>query len=179
MSDGQEVETVTYGMTKFLSDCVKKYRECSGFEGDFPKVPTPNLVENTREYKARPPNMETKDGVCFCSWCKTPVFKDEEQSDAIGSVYSSDVKLHSEYSNFPHADVTCVLGSARGTNPGAGESAEPQGKLAKRAAGVLMKILYACVPCGAGPFLCLFLFCAYGKRLCLHLDSQKVGPKKT
>ena len=67
MSDGHEVRTVTYDMTKFLSDCVSKYRECSGFEGDFPKVPTPNLVENTREHKARAPNIETKDGVCFCS----------------------------------------------------------------------------------------------------------------
>ena len=49
-------------MTKFLSDCVNKYRECSGFEGDFPKVPTPNLVENTREHKARNPNFEIKEG---------------------------------------------------------------------------------------------------------------------
>ena len=35
MSDGHEVRTVTYDMTKFLSDCVSKYRECSGYEGDF------------------------------------------------------------------------------------------------------------------------------------------------
>ena len=49
-------------MTKFLSDCVNKYRECSGFEGDFPKVPTPNLVEITREHKARNPNFEIKEG---------------------------------------------------------------------------------------------------------------------
>ena len=61
MSDGHEVRTVTYDMTKFLSDCVSKYRECSGFEGDFPKVPTPNLVENTREHKARSPNFENEE----------------------------------------------------------------------------------------------------------------------
>ena len=60
MSDGHEVRTVTYDMTKFLSDCVSKYHECSGFEGDFPKVPTPNLIENTREHKARVPKTETK-----------------------------------------------------------------------------------------------------------------------
>ena len=143
MSDGHEVRTVTYDMTKFLSDCVNKYRECSGYEGDFPKVPTPNLVENTREHKARSPNIENKDGVCFCSWCKAPCFKDDEQMDAVGSMYVSDVKQHSEASNFPNADVTSLLGHSRGSKPEVGESAEPQGKLAKHAAGVLMKILYA------------------------------------
>ena len=48
---------VAYDMTKFLCECVKKYRECSGVEGDFPKVPTPNLIENIREHKARTPNL--------------------------------------------------------------------------------------------------------------------------
>ena len=75
MSDGHEVRTVTYDMTKFLSDCFSKYRECSGYEGDFPKVPTPNLVENTREHKARSPNFENKNGVCFCSWRKARVLR--------------------------------------------------------------------------------------------------------
>ena len=37
----------------------------------------------------------------------------------------------------------CLLGNSRGSKPEVGESAEPQGKLAKHAAGVLMKILYA------------------------------------
>ena len=143
MSDGHEVRTVTYDMTKFLSDCVSKYRDCAGYEGDFPKVPTPNLVENTREHKARSPNLETKDGVCFCSWCKAPCFKDDEQVDAVGSMYVSDVKQHSETSNFPDADATSLLGHSRGSKPEVGESAVPQGKLAKHAAGVLMKILYA------------------------------------
>ena len=143
MSDGHEVRTVTYDMTKFLSDCVSKYRDCAGYEGDFPKVPTPNLVENTREHKARSPNLKTKDGVCFCSWCKAPCFKDDEQVDAVGSLYVSDVKQHSETSNFPDADVTSLLGHSRGSKPEVGESAAPQGKLAKHAAGVLMKILYA------------------------------------
>ena len=143
MSDGQEVRTVTYDMTKFLSDCVSKYRERSGFEGDFPKVPTPNLIENTREHKARVPNTEIKDGVCFCSWCKAPCFKDDEQMDAIGSMYVSDLKQRSESSNFPNADVTSLLGNSRESKPEVGESAEPEGKLAKRADGVLTKILYA------------------------------------
>ena len=143
MSDGHEVRTVTYDMTKFLRDCVSKYRECSVYEGDFPKVPTPHLVENTREHKARSPNFENKDGVCFGSWRKAPCFKDDEQMDAVGSMYVSDVKQHSEASNFPNADVTSLLGNSRGAKPEVGESAEPQGKLAKHAAGVLMKILYA------------------------------------
>ena len=53
------------------------------------------------------------------------------------------MKQHSVESNFSNADATCLLGSARGQDPEAGESVEPQGKLAKHAAGVLMKILYA------------------------------------
>ena len=112
MHDVHEVKTVTYDMTKFLSDCVNKYRECSGFESDFPKVPTPNLAENAREHKARNPNIEVKEGTCFCSCCKAPCFKDDEQTDAVGSVYAS---------NFPNADVTCLQGSARGSNLETGE----------------------------------------------------------
>ena len=69
-------------------------------------------------------------------------FKDDEQVDAVGSMYVSDVKQHSEASNFPDADVTSLLGHSRGSKPEVGESAVPQGKLAKHAAGVLMKILY-------------------------------------
>ena len=63
--------------------------------------------------------------------------------DAVGSMYVSDVKQHSEASNFPNADVTSLLGHSRGSKPEVGESAEPQGKLARHAAGVLMKLLYA------------------------------------
>ena len=54
MSDGQEImiRAVTYDndITKFLSDCVNKYRECSGFEGDFSKLHTPNLLEKSTQY---------------------------------------------------------------------------------------------------------------------------------
>ena len=38
--------------------------------------------------------------------------------DAIGSMYVSDVKQHSESSNFPNADVTSLLGTSRGSKPG-------------------------------------------------------------
>ena len=62
---------------------------------------------------------------------------------AVGSVHSPDVKQHSEDSNFPGADVACLLHSTRGTNLKAKEPAEPPRKLGKNAAGALMKILSA------------------------------------
>ena len=67
MNDGHEVRTIFYDMIKFLSDYINKYGECSGYEANFPKVPVPNLVENTREHKARYPKIEIKEDICFCS----------------------------------------------------------------------------------------------------------------
>ena len=143
LSDGHEVRTVTYDMTKLRSDCVNKYRECSGFETGFPKVPTPNLVENTCEYNARAPNSPIlkKMAYAFVPGARPRVLR--TTNNATGTIYVLDVKQHSEDSNFPNAAVTCLLGSARGMNPKAGESDEPRGKLAKHVAGVLVKILYA------------------------------------